>query len=63
MDIFHQKILNGMKSKGYSNDFAEKVFSQIHGFGEYGFPESHAASFALLVYLAHGSKIITLMFF
>ena len=52
MDIFHQKILNGMKTKGYSNDFAEKVFSQIHGFGEYGFPESHAASFALLVYFS-----------
>lgn len=52
MDVFHQKILNGMKSKGYSNDFAEKVFSQIHGFGEYGFPESHAASFALLVYFS-----------
>lgn len=47
---FEQKLLNGMAERGYSNDFAERLFRQMQGFGEYGFPESHAASFALLVY-------------
>ena len=47
---FHDKMVNGMAKKGYDRDFAERCFSQIEGFGEYGFPESHAASFALLVY-------------
>ena len=46
------KLVNGMLSKGYSREFAEALFRQIEGFGEYGFPESHAASFALLVYLS-----------
>ena len=41
-----------MKAKGYDADFAERCFRQIEGFGEYGFPESHAASFALLVYVS-----------
>ncbi|MGE0828010.1 MAG: error-prone DNA polymerase [Hyphomonadaceae bacterium] len=44
------KFINGMIANGYQRDFAERSFSQIEGFGEYGFPESHAASFALLVY-------------
>ena len=44
------KITEGMTSRGYARDFAESVFRQIEGFSEYGFPESHAASFALLVY-------------
>ena len=39
-----------MTSRGYERAFAEQIFQQIHGFSEYGFPESHAASFALLVY-------------
>jgi DNA polymerase III alpha subunit len=39
-----------MRANGYDEDFAERCFSQIEGFGSYGFPESHAASFALLVY-------------
>ena len=39
-----------MAARGYPRDFAERCFNQIEGFGEYGFPESHAASFALLVY-------------
>jgi error-prone DNA polymerase len=43
-------MVEGMVAKGYPRDFAERCFSQIEGFGEYGFPESHAASFALLVY-------------
>ncbi len=47
---FHDKMIKGMIDKGYPPDFAERCFSQIEGFGEYGFPESHAASFALLVY-------------
>ncbi|MBI1186123.1 MAG: DNA polymerase III subunit alpha [Alphaproteobacteria bacterium] len=45
-----EKFINGMLANGYERDFAERSFSQIEGFGEYGFPESHAASFALLVY-------------
>jgi error-prone DNA polymerase len=47
---FQTKMVEGMAARGYSRDFAEHCFSQIEGFGEYGFPESHAASFALLVY-------------
>jgi error-prone DNA polymerase len=50
MDRFRDKLLTGMKANGYSDDFAQRLFNQIRGFGEYGFPESHAASFALLVY-------------
>jgi error-prone DNA polymerase len=47
---FRDKMINGMLANGYERGFAERCFSQIEGFGEYGFPESHAASFALLVY-------------
>ncbi len=47
---FRDKMINGMLANGYERDFAERCFGQIEGFGEYGFPESHAASFALLVY-------------
>jgi error-prone DNA polymerase len=47
---FRDKMVNGMLARGYEKEFAERCFSQIEGFGEYGFPESHAASFALLVY-------------
>ncbi|SMX40846.1 error-prone DNA polymerase [Maliponia aquimaris] len=47
---FRSLFLRGMADKGYDRDFAERCFSQIEGFGSYGFPESHAASFALLVY-------------
>jgi error-prone DNA polymerase len=48
--LFRDKFINGMTRRGYDRDFAEHCFKQIEGFGEYGFPESHAASFALLVY-------------
>jgi len=48
--LFRDKFINGMVERGYDRDFAEHCFGQIEGFGEYGFPESHAASFALLVY-------------
>jgi len=49
---FHQKFIDGMLANGYDPDFAERMFKQIEGFGEYGFPESHAASFSLLVYVS-----------
>jgi error-prone DNA polymerase len=49
---FEQKLIDGMLARGHDRDFAERVFRQIQGFGEYGFPESHAASFALLVYVS-----------
>ena len=49
---FHEKLVAGMLERGYQQEFAERVFKQISGFGEYGFPESHAASFALLVYVS-----------
>jgi error-prone DNA polymerase len=48
--LFRDKFIEGMTARGYARDFAEHCFGQIKGFGEYGFPESHAASFALLVY-------------
>ena len=47
---FQHKLTEGLKAKGYDPEFADRCFRQIEGFGEYGFPESHAASFALLVY-------------
>jgi error-prone DNA polymerase len=50
VDKFHQRVVEGMTARGYEREFAEAIFCQIEGFGEYGFPESHAASFALLVY-------------
>jgi error-prone DNA polymerase len=52
IDQFHQKLIDGMLANGYSPEFADRFFRQIRGFGEYGFPESHAASFALLVYVS-----------
>jgi len=50
IEKYHDKIVSGMTQRGYSADFAESTFQQIQGFSEYGFPESHSASFALLVY-------------
>lgn len=50
LDSYYGKIVEGMTSRGYDREFADAIFQQIHGFSEYGFPESHAASFALLVY-------------
>ena len=47
---FYDKLVNGMVSRGYPKDFAERTFKQIEGFGSYGFPESHAASFAKIAY-------------
>jgi error-prone DNA polymerase len=54
--LFRDKFINGMATRGYDREFAEHCFSQIEGFGEYGFPESHAASFALLVYVSSWIK-------
>ncbi|WP_299371965.1 error-prone DNA polymerase [uncultured Tateyamaria sp.] len=53
---FRALFLRGMRRNGYDDDFAERCFSQIEGFGSYGFPESHAASFALLVYASSWLK-------
>lgn len=50
LDHFRDKLINGMLARGYKQEFAEQIYQQILGFGEYGFPESHAASFALLAY-------------
>ena len=49
---FRDKLIDGMRAHGYTQTYAEQIYQQIQGFGEYGFPESHAASFALLVYLS-----------
>ncbi|MEC9140075.1 MAG: error-prone DNA polymerase, partial [Pseudomonadota bacterium] len=49
---FGMRLIEGMVARGYTQNFAERCFRQIEGFGEYGFPESHAASFALLVYVS-----------
>jgi error-prone DNA polymerase len=50
IQTFQVKMVEGMVTRGYEREFAERCFRQIEGFGEYGFPESHAASFALIVY-------------
>lgn len=52
LDVFQKKLIDGMLERGHDKDFAERIFEQIKGFGDYGFPESHAASFALLVYFS-----------
>ena len=49
---FEAKLIDGMRVRGYPVEFAQRIFNQIQGFGEYGFPESHAASFALLAYVS-----------
>ena len=52
LEKFHQRIIDGMLKNGYTREYAEQCYHQIKGFGEYGFPESHSASFALLVYVS-----------
>jgi error-prone DNA polymerase len=52
IDQFRRRLFDGMLQRGLTSEYAEAVFRQIRGFGEYGFPESHAASFALLVYVS-----------
>jgi error-prone DNA polymerase len=56
VDKFRAKLVGGLLSHGYTLDFAEAIFRQVEGFGEYGFPESHAASFALLAYASSWLK-------
>jgi len=56
LEPFREKLVHGMLARGYGNDFAERIYSQICGFGDYGFPESHAASFALLTYFSAWMK-------
>ncbi|MBN2446831.1 MAG: hypothetical protein JXO22_08900 [Phycisphaerae bacterium] len=57
LNPFQMRLMKGMLDNGYSREFAEVVFKQISGFAEYGFPESHAASFALLVYASAWIKL------
>jgi error-prone DNA polymerase len=56
VNLFQQKLVKGMMANGYAKDYAERVFKQLEGFGSYGFPESHAASFAQLVYVSSWLK-------
>lgn len=56
MDKFQEKLVGGMMKRGYERDFAERCYKQIEGFGSYGFPESHALSFARLVYVSSWIK-------
>jgi error-prone DNA polymerase len=56
VDAHRDKLVDGMVARGYERAFAERVFKQLEGFGSYGFPESHAASFALLVYVSSWIK-------
>ena len=53
---FKAKLIDGMVANGYAPEFAERTFSQLEGFGSYGFPESHAASFALVAYASSWVK-------
>jgi error-prone DNA polymerase len=57
LEPYHNKLVTGMLERGYELDFAEKLFSQIKGFGDYGFPESHSASFALISYVSSWLKL------
>jgi len=52
LEPFHKKLMDGMRKNGISTEFAERIYRQILGFGEYGFPESHSVSFALLAYVS-----------
>jgi error-prone DNA polymerase len=52
LEQFERRLIGGMRERGYQEEFAQQIFQQILGFGEYGFPESHAASFAMLVYIS-----------
>lgn len=56
LEKYYDKVINGMRERGYTDDFAKRIFDQIKGFSSYGFPESHAASFALLTYVSSWLK-------
>jgi error-prone DNA polymerase len=57
LERHHDRLISGFAARGISVEFGEQLYKQIHGFGEYGFPESHAASFALLVYASSWLKV------
>ncbi|MDP2379687.1 MAG: error-prone DNA polymerase, partial [Pseudohongiella sp.] len=52
LEPFEEKLISGMRARGYTESFARQIYQQIRGFGDYGFPESHSASFALLAYVS-----------
>ncbi len=56
LEPHREKLTSGMLERGYTAEFAERIFEQIKGFGDYGFPESHSASFALLSYASSWLK-------
>jgi error-prone DNA polymerase len=56
VSAFRDKLIAGMVANGYEQEFAEQTFRQLEGFGSYGFPESHAASFALIAYASSWVK-------
>ena len=56
LGMYERRLIDGMTARGYTPEFAAQVFEQIKGFSSYGFPESHAASFALLVYASSWIK-------
>ena len=56
LESFRDRLVSGMAARGYSEEFALRIYSQIRGFGDYGFPESHSASFALLAYVSSWLK-------
>ena len=56
LEPYRKKLVDGMLARGYEPDFANKLFSQIKGFSDYGFPESHSASFALIAYVSSWLK-------
>jgi len=56
LEVFEEKLLYGMNERGYPEEFAKQIFRQIRGFGDYGFPESHSASFALIAYTSSWLK-------
>ena len=57
LEQFRSKLIKGMLARGYQQQYAEQLFNQIKGFGSYGFPESHSASFAILVYISSWLKL------
>ena len=57
LEPYREKLVGGMLIRGYEKEFAENLFSQIKGFGDYGFPESHSASFALIAYISSWFKL------
>ncbi|MEX0745283.1 MAG: hypothetical protein WD118_06740, partial [Phycisphaeraceae bacterium] len=56
LEPYRDKLVRGMLERGYEREFAEQLFNQIKGFGDYGFPESHSASFALIAYVSSWLK-------